>query len=679
MIRTPWSLLLVSSLSFTGFQALAQNDLAKDTTAIPVAAVTGPFSTVSPLSAPRALVVLGPEEVAQTGAASLGDVLESVPGLDVRQRGPLGIQTDLSVRGGTFEQTALWVDGVRWSAPQTGHHLMDLPLDMEDIQRVEVFRGGATSALGTGAMAGAVALTAGPSTKDGALIVAETGSNAWMRAKATLDFGSSMDAAQVRRHRVSVSRVGTNGTLGAGTNTDASMLRARYAGWYAGDWGSLRTSVGYAGKAFGAQNFYTSTFPLQYEETQTFQGQALFQKTMGDAHFEAAAYHRSHTDLFQLFREGEDFFQQTEDGFYVMTGDTAGIYAPGASWYAGPNQHISHTTGARSRWSLRSSLGETFVSVDSRREFVKSNVLGVDSLGDESGVYRRADLRQNTDVALGHRATLGAFALAATAAWNHNTMFGARFVPGAELSVDVLGNGSAILFSSANRSVRHPSFTDLYYTVGGAVGSRDLASEWSDHVEVGFRWNLTPKAAYALQLEQAVFQREGHDLIDWVRENGSDITQAVNLREVTFKGLESVLSIAPNESATGDWKLRYARLGFTAMEASESSTGFESNYVLDGIQTKVDASVGLEGPASFRLDSRWSHQDRMGGYVAPGGEEVEYAPFSLVSFTLSKAFHMEDFRAYLRVDNALDKSYVDLGNVEQPGRWIRLGFAYNMK
>ena len=372
-------------------------------------------------------------------------------------------------------------------------------------------------------------------------------------------------------------------------------------------------SVGYAGKAFGAQNFYTANFPLQYEETQTFQGQALFQKTMGDAHFEAAAYHRSHTDLFQLFREGDDFFQQTEDGFYVMTGDTA------ASWYAGPNQHISHTTGARARWSLRSSLGETFVSVDSRREFVKSNVLGVDSLGDESGVYVRADLRQNTDVALGHRATLGAFALAATAAWNHNTMFGARFVPGAELSIDLRGDGSAILFSSRHRSVRHPSFTDLYYTVGGAVGSRDLASEWSDHLEAGFRWNLTPKAAYALQLEQAVFQREGNDLIDWVRENGSDITQAVNLREVTFKGLESVLSIAPNKGPTGEWKLRYARLGFTTMEASESSAGFESNYVLDGIQTKVDASVGLEGPASFRLDSRFSYQDRMGRVRGPRG------------------------------------------------------------
>ena len=79
--------------------------------------------------------------------------------------------------------------------PQTGHHLMDLPVDPEDLTRVEVFRGGASSALGTGAMTGAVALTAGPSTQDGTLIVAESGSNAWMRAKVTGDFGSDLKTA----------------------------------------------------------------------------------------------------------------------------------------------------------------------------------------------------------------------------------------------------------------------------------------------------------------------------------------------------------------------------------------------------------------------------------------------------------------------------------------------------
>ena len=663
------------SLHGTAFAQTETGNMAVDTTALSPAAVTGGFS-VTPEAAPRALVVLGVQEIAETGAPSVADVLETVPGIDVRSRGAVGITTDLSVRGGTFEQTALWVDGVRWSAPQTGHHLMDLPVDPEDISRIEVFRGGASSALGTGAMTGAVALTAGPSTQDGALLVAETGSNAWMRAKARVDFGTDLNAKTVARHRVSLSRIGTTGFA---QNTDASMLRARYAGWLAGDWGSLRTSAGYVGKNFGAQNFYTASFPFQYEETQTLQAQAVYTKAWENTSLEAALHHRTHTDLFQLFREHNDFFTLTDDGFYVMAGDTAGLYAPGASWYAGPNQHVSHTTGGRVAWRLQSDLGETFVSVDSRREFVKSNVLGVDSLGDDDSVYRRADFRFNTDVAVGHRAEVGVFALSATAAWNHNTMFGTRFVPGAELSIDMSGDGSSILFASANRSVRHPSFTDLYYTVGGAFGSRDLTSEWADHLETGVRLSLTKDATYGVQFEQALFQRQGHDLIDWARPNGSDTTFAINLREVTFTGLETVLNITPNQALTGDWQLRYARVGFTTMDASETSAGFESNYVLDGLKTKVDASVGVQGPGAVRLDARWSHQDRLGGYVVPGGEEVEFAPFSLVSFTLSKTFASDQFSTYLRVDNAQDREYVDLGNVQQPGRWLRLGFAYNMK
>jgi len=679
MKRSNLSLLVACVLgAMFAKDANAQSAMTVDTTALKPAAVTGGFSAVTPELAPRALAVIEAEEAGQTGAPSLADVLETVPGIDVRSRGPIGIQTDLSVRGGTFEQTALWVDGVRWSAPHTGHHLMDLPVDPEDLTRVEVFRGGASSALGTGAMTGAVALTAGPATQDGTLLVAESGSNAWMRAKVTHDFGSDLKTATgtVARHRISASRTGTNGTLGSGTNTDASILRARYAGWLAGDWGSLRTSMGYAGKAFGALNFYTSAFPYQYEETQTIQGQAVYTKAWDNLAIEAALHHRTHVDEFQLYREHEDYYVRTDDGFLVFGVDTA------ASWYSAPNNHMSHTTGGRYVARYASSLGETFVSADVRREFIKSNVLGVDSLGDADleSVYQLGDARLNTDVAVGHRAEWGRFALSATAAWNFNSMFGSRFVPGAELALDMAGDGSSILFASANRSVRHPSYTDLYYRVGGAQGSRDLQSEWADHLEAGVRLRLGQDGKYAVQFEQALYHRQGHDLIDWARPNGSDTTFAVNLREVTFTGLETVVNVTPNQSQSGDLQVRYARLGFTTMEASETSAGFESNYVLDGLKTKIDASVGLTLTGDFLLDARWSHQDRLGGYVSgETGQEVEYDPFSLVSLTLSRHFADDALRAYLRVDNALDLDYVDLGNVAQPGRWLRLGFAYQMK
>ena len=670
-IRISTALLMAWAVAFV---AAAQTTMTADTTAIQAAPVTGSLAKTLPQKAPRALVIIGQEEVAQTAASSLADVLESIPGVDVRARGPFGIQTDLSVRGGTFNQTALWVDGIRWSAPHTDHHLLNVPLDPEDITRVEVLRGGASSALGTGAMTGAVALTAGPSFQDGTTVIAETGTNNWARAKVTTDFGTERGASNVRRHRISASHATTDGTLGAGTNTDADMTRMRYSGLLSGKWGSLRTSLGYADKAFGALNFYTASFPNQFEKTRTIQGQTMFARSKRNVKIEAGLHHRTHVDEFQLYREGDGFYQYTDDDYLVLGEDTA------ASWYQAPNNHISHTTGGRAMLRVVSYLGQTFASVDTRREFIKSNLLGVDSLGDDEGIYRRGDVRLNTDISLGHRAEFGPMVLSATAAWNVNSMFGTRFVPGAELTVDMADDGSSILFVSANRSVRHPSYTNLYYTLGGAVGSRDLQPEMADQIETGVRLSLLDDAAVGIQFEQAFFQRRGSDMIDWARPNGSDTTFAINSRSVTFTGLESVMTFTPRREQDGDWKVRYGRLGFCTMEASETSAGFESNYLLDFLQTKIDASAGVIVPGDIHVDGRWSYQDRIGGYYnAALGEEVEFEPFSLVSVTASRRFWEGQVRAYARVDNALDRTVVDLGNVQQPGRWWRLGVAYTFK
>ena len=661
----------------------AQSTMTVDTTALKPASVTGSFSDVTPDIAPRALAVLEAQEIGKSGATSVADVLEAVPGIDVRSRGPFGIQTDLSVRGGTFEQTALWVDGVRWSAPQTGHHLMDLPMDPEDISRIEVFRGGSSSALGSGAMTGAVALTAGPATRNGTKIVAETGSHAWMRAMVTHDFGSALDLnkSAVKRHRISLSRMGTNGTLGANTNTDAEVIRARYSGWFAGDWGSLRASAGYARKAFGAQNFYTDPSYTEFERTQTFQAQALYTRKFDLSTLEAALYQRSHTDFYELWRNHPDYYQFNEDStVFASAADTV------PSWYIGfgPNQTITHLTGARVRWEQSSSLGQTFVSMDSRREFVKSNRLGVDSLGDEEGVYALGDVRLNTDLALGHRASFGRLTFSATAALNHNTMFGTQFVPSADVVIDLSKDGSNIAFVSGNRSVRSPSFTELYYPVPGTLGDRDLLVETNEMLEAGVRLSLNQNGPYAFRLEQSIYHRQGQNLIDFIRpyeNNEDDTVYAVNLDGVSFTGLETVCTISPRRtSEESDFQLRYARLGFTTMEANKRSEGFESFYVLDGLATKADCSMGLGVPGDIDIDLRLSYQDRLGGYKDfETDKEVEFSPFMLASMTASRTFFEGQFRTYLRVDNLTDIDYLDRGGVQQPGRWIRLGFGYNMK
>ena len=84
------------------------------------------------------------------------DALRLLPGVWVRQRGPFGSQTDISVRGASFGQTLVLVDGVRINDPQTGHHSGDLPVALEDIARIELLAGAGSSLHGADAVGGVI-------------------------------------------------------------------------------------------------------------------------------------------------------------------------------------------------------------------------------------------------------------------------------------------------------------------------------------------------------------------------------------------------------------------------------------------------------------------------------------------------------------------------------------------
>jgi iron complex outermembrane receptor protein len=618
---------------------------------------------------PRSISVISSEEIIQSGAVSIGETLELVTGVDLRQRGALGVQSDLTIRGGSFEQVALLVNGVRWSAPHTGHHLMDITFDPEDINRIEVVRGGASPFIGKGAFSGAVQLFTGPASTNKTLLSIGAGSFGLFRTKATVDFGS----ANVR-HRVALSSTTTSGY---NENTDASMFLGSYTTTVSSDLGLFKFQMGIADKAFGAQNFYTANFPTQYEETRTLQSQLSWDKSFGDLNLFAAAYVRSHKDRFELFRESEGFYENTADGFYVMEEDTAALYAPGASWYHGPNRHISIVKGVTMNALYNSSLGTTAYRIDLRDEAIYSNVLGtegglVGSAFQGDTIYTKADHRLTKEVALSHRIESGRFA--STINVSVIGMDSSTYIlPGADLTMRLDKDGDALLFGSVNRSVRQPSFTDLYYSLGGAQGSIDLQPEWSDNFETGVRANMAISETSTLKFEQTAFIRKGHNLIDWVRYEGSDTTRATNLRDVTFNGTEtSLLLSCKNNNSLG--------VSYTFIKASESSEGFESNYVLDFLRHKLDIRTSLSLPADLTLSLRYSLQDREGGYYSPlAGEEVEFLPVGLLGATLSREFMEGKLKANVRVDNALDVAFVDIGNVMLPGRWMRasLTFVFN--
>lgn len=643
------------------FFGLIATTTAQDTLiTIPEAVVQSAFSE-TPDAAPRNLIALDEEQIAGAAQPSLDGLLESVPGIDARQRGPWGAQTDLSIRGGTFEQVALWVDGIRWSAPHTAHHLLNLPIDPEDIQRVQVVRGG-SGALGSGGVTGGIVLHTGPSNANGTEVSVEGGSYGWNRIRARHDWGQNQT-----RHRISISRAATSGYM---DNTDLTMNRLRYAGRKATDNGTFNLQAGGMTSAFGAQDFYTADFPQQFEKVGLWQAQLTWQHDLRGWDLEAGIHHRNHSDRFELFREGEGYYVEDPDG--LLTSENG----PVPSWYQGANQHISSTSGIRGGARRVTDWGETLLSADFRKEGVVSNRLGLAEFGrGDSSVYALGDRRTNLDVGVGQRVDLGRLTVRALAAWNLNSAAdGPRFVPEAALSFRIDDTGRAVAFASARRSVRMPSYTDLYYTVGGAQGSQDLLPEEAEHLEFGYRFTGDLGDGHRIVLSQHLFRRWGRNLIDWVRFNGASITEATNLREVNFTGQEFTLSARATEAEPA---FRYLTVSLTTMGADETSTGFESNYVLDILNTKADVVLGWRPLDDWMVDVRWSAQDRNGGYFDPvAGAEVDFALVQLLGATLRWTPESWPIAAHLRVDNALDAPYVDIGNVDQPGRWIRAGLTW---
>ncbi|MDG1381069.1 MAG: hypothetical protein P8P45_02715, partial [Flavobacteriales bacterium] len=153
--------------------------------------------------------------------------------------------------------------------------------------------------------------------------------------------------------------------------------------------------------------------------------------------------------------------------------------------------------------------------------------------------------------------------------------------------------------------------------------------------------------------------------------------EATNLRQVHFTGQELTLSAQANSSVS---PLRYLTLGLSFLQADETSDGFESNYVLDVLNTKADLMMGYRLADALHLDVRWSLQERNGGYFDPvTGTEVEFGWVNLLGSTLRWSPESLPMGLHLRVDNVLDAQYADIGNVDQPGRWIRAGITWSPK
>jgi len=610
--------------------------------------VTGSYAPLATGQAVRMVTVLTRDDIQAAPVHSINDLMKLLSAVDVRQRGPLGAQTDIGIRGSTQEQIAILLNGISIGDAQTGHNAMALPCDADDILRIEVLEGAASRVYGASSMAGAiniVTIGSNPTTANRhreASVRMEGGSYGYLSAAAR---ASTSDGHQGWWSSLSGSYTRSDGYLRnkqGQLSSDYEGARAFWQGGYRGQAMTARWQAGVSSKGFGSNTFYSAKFDNQYEQLTKIYTAIGADTQTGSLRLRTSVYWNRSYDRFELIRGSE-----AQVPFNRHRTDAAGITL---------NSYFDWTAG-------RTALGAEF-----RNEDIVSTNLG-QPLSEPSGHYKMGMNRSNLTLHLEHSLQLKRLSMSAGIVVVKNTWNSMPFTvyPGIDASLN-MGKGWR-LYASYNESLRMPSFTELYYSVGGHKADPYLKPEEMRVVEGGLKY-----ASSQTTLTATVYHHHGRNMIDWVMDTRQTDPewQSVNFTKLNTTGLELNASFALEQWIAALLPHSTLQLAYCYQYQQKDQPDYiQSQYALEYLRHKLTAQLNLPltEELSLTLACRW--QDRMGSYTTQQGTPADYQPYGLTDARLN--WSKGHYTIYAELNNLTGKRYVDYGNVEQPGRWFTIG------
>ena len=501
----------------------------------------------------HSVAVISREEIEALPVDNMADLLETVSGVDVRQRGGHGVQADVAIRGSSFEQTLILVDGVNVSDAQTGHHNLDLPVDLEDVERIEILKGPGARIYGHNAMAGVINIITRKAGESGVAAHVTYGDYDYLDVGASGAFNIGATS-----NRVSLSRRSSTGHIPE-EETDFDVNTLAYRGTIDTVNHEFSLSLGYTDKDFGAYRFYTDAYPNQRERTDTLLANGSAHLRMGDLEVMPRVFWRRHHDDFKI---------QIQD-----------------DWYQ--NEHRTDAYGVQLSSRLRSPWGVTAVGGEIAFEDLESSNLG-DHDRHRGGLSLEHKFRP-TD-----RSTFGVGASAID-----YSDWGWEYWPGVEWNLALKDGLHG--FASLGRSFRVPTYTELYYDTPANQGNPDLKPERGWTYETGLRWREKGLSGHL-----SLFLRDAEDVIDWIRSSDLDPWKAQNVAENRTEGFEVGFDLYPEAYLTTT-PISTVRFSYTYLDSDWDTEGLESKYVLDHLRHQVHGSITLDWLDSLTqaLQARW--------------------------------------------------------------------------
>ena len=606
------------------------------------AEVTGTRAPLPADKAVRLVQVLDRQAIQASSAQSVNDLLKQVAGVDVRQRGAFGIQTDISVNGGTEDQLTVLINGINISNPHTGHLTFDLPVNIDDIERIEVIEGGASRVYGCQAFSGAINIVTRTDNDNHLQAHAYGGSYGTAGANAgltltTSDFNNRLSGGYVRSD-------------GGTYNDDFNKANAYWRGRYSSDHIQATIQAGLSTMNYGANTFYGTGSDSQYEENRRYLVSA------------SAAYKGQVNIPVQLY------WNRSLDHYVWMR----------ANPEAYQNFHQTNVYGANAGANTTWALGKTAIGIELRRENILSTRLGKElpegeqhKVPGHNAYYKYKDGRTNLGLYLEHNILIDNATISLGLLANDNTAVtgGMRLYPGIDISWRL---GQMKLFASFNQSLRTPTYTDLYYNGPGLEGNSQLKPEKSTDWHVGASFT-----AEGFNTQVKAFYRKGTDMIDWVKKTGETVYTTAN-SDIDNIGAEMLTSVDLARLLPST-PLRQLTLGYCYNFKHRVNTEQQASYAsrLTFLRHKLTAT--LQHNIFSHLDAQWNLtlKNRHGEFDnAKTGQTQKYGTFATLDLKLT--WTRPHYSLYLQANNLTDYAYYDFANIQQPGLWFMGGLKLNL-
>ena len=522
------------------------------------------------------------------------------------------MQADLYIRGGSFDQTLLLIDGIKVEDPQTGHHTMNMTIPLGVIEKIEIIKGSASRIYGQNAFTGAVNIVTKNNIKNDASV--EIGGGSFDQKRGSLTIQKELKNSDIlfnyNRKESEGYRYNTD------YKNDEFFIKSNF---------KIKdqkiSAIGvFNERKFGANGFYASPLAIdQYEETQASLVGFSTTYKKNDFTIKPKLYWKRNQDMYVYLRQDPSVYR---------------------------NLHISNKVGVELNGSKLNSLGNLGLGFDLSKVSLSSNNLGQKNRT-MLNMFIEQQLKFNNDkIDFTPGVAISYFSDVLTNLnYKDNFFNNLFFYPGVDFGYRF--NGNMKLYSNVGYTYRIPTYTDLFYSSPTTLGNENLKLEKALTKEIGLKYL---KNNFNLNL--SVYRRDASDIIDYVRNSESEPWQANNIREIITDGFELNIGY---KFYLGAFRTQKITIGYSNINDELLETNFAfSRYALNSLKNQITANYMFE--INDKIDSTIAFKN---------AERSNEEKYTVIDFRTS--YKLNKFNLSVILNNILDREYSETNLVPMPG------------